>query len=37
MKLHVAAYRELADFAAERDMEMLVENYQWMESDPNSV
>ena len=37
MKLHVAAYRELADFAAERDMKMLVENYQWMESDPNSV
>lgn len=37
MKLHVAAYRELTDFAAERDMEMLVENYQWMESDPNSV
>jgi len=37
MKLHIAAYRELADFAAERDMEMLVENYQWMESDPNSV
>lgn len=37
MRLHVSAYRELADFAAERDMQMLVENYQWMESDPNSV
>lgn len=37
MSRHVAAYRELADFAAERDMQMLVENYQWMESDPNSV
>ncbi|MDA0587032.1 MAG: TIM barrel protein [Planctomycetota bacterium] len=37
MTLHIAAYRELADFAAERDMKMLVENYQWMESDPNSV
>jgi hypothetical protein len=37
MKLHVAACRELADFAAERDMRMLVENYQWMESDPQSV
>lgn len=37
MKLHVSAYRELADFAAERNVQMLVENFGWMESDPNSV
>lgn len=37
MKIHVASYRELADYAAERNVEMLVENYGWMESDPKSV
>jgi hypothetical protein len=37
MKRHVAAYRELADYAAERKVRMLVENYAWMESDPESV
>ena len=37
MKLHVAAYRELADYADDRKVQMLVENYGWMESDPDSV
>jgi hypothetical protein len=34
---HVAAYQELANYAAERNVEMLVENYGWMESDADSV
>lgn len=37
MKRHVAAYWELADYAAERNVRMLVENYGWMESDSASV
>jgi sugar phosphate isomerase/epimerase len=37
MQLHVAAYRELADYAAPRNIQMLVENYRWMQSEPNSV
>jgi len=37
MKIHVASYRELADYAASRDVQMLVENFGWMDSDPNSV
>jgi hypothetical protein len=37
MKIHVASYQELADYAAKRNVEMLVENYAWMESDPESV
>jgi hypothetical protein len=37
MAIHVASYRELADYAAERNIQMLVENYGWMESDPESV
>ena len=37
MTIHVASYRELADYAAERDVTMAVENYAWMESDPHSV
>lgn len=37
MAIHVASYRELADYAAERNVQMLVENYAWMESDPQSV
>jgi hypothetical protein len=36
-EVHVASYRELADFAAERKVQMLVENYGWMEADPRSV
>jgi hypothetical protein len=37
MKRHVAAYRRLADYAAKRGVRMLVENYGWMEDDPDSV
>jgi hypothetical protein len=37
MKIDVASYRELADYGAERNVRLLVENYLWMESDPQSV
>jgi len=37
MKIHVASYRELADYAGERKIQMLVENFGWMEDDPRSV
>ncbi len=37
MNIHVASYQELADYAAERNVEMLVENYGWMQGDPESV
>ncbi len=37
MKIHVDSYRRLCDYAAERNVEMLVENFGWMESDPDSV
>jgi hypothetical protein len=37
MQIHVASYRELADYAAERRVQMLVENYGWMQGDPDSV
>jgi hypothetical protein len=37
MRLHVESYRELADYAAGRGVQMLVENYGWMQADPDSV
>ncbi len=37
MALHVASYRELCDYAAQRKIQMLVENFGWMQSDPDSV
>ena len=37
MEIHVAAYRELADYAATCDVTMLVENYGWMQDNPRSV
>lgn len=37
MAIHVAGYRDLADYAEKRNIQMLVENYGWMESDPQSV
>lgn len=37
MEIHVASYRELADYAAGRGIQMLVENYGWMQADPESV
>ena len=36
-KTYINSYRELIDYAGERDVEMLVENFGWMQSDPNSV
>ena len=37
IKIHVASYQELADYAAKCNVQMLVENYGWMQGDPNSV
>ena len=37
MTIHVASYRELADHAADKNIQILVENFGWMESDRNSV
>lgn len=37
MKIHVDSYRELADYGAERSVRLLVENYGWMENDPQSI
>ena len=37
MKIHVASYRRLADFAAKHKVQMLVENFGWMQGDPESV
>ena len=35
--IHVDSYRRLAEYAAKHKIAMLVENYGWMQSDPNSV
>jgi hypothetical protein len=37
MQLHVASYRELAGYAAEKNIELLVENFGWMQGDADSV
>jgi hypothetical protein len=37
MKLHVQAYHELIDYAGERNIVVLVENFGWMMKDPNSM
>ena len=37
MEIHVAGYRRLAEYAAKRNVQMLVENYGWMDGDPDSV
>ncbi len=37
MKIHVASYRELCEYGAERNVQLLVENYGWMQNDPESV
>ncbi len=34
---HIAAYQELAEYAKKKNVQMLVENYGWMETDPQSV
>ncbi|QDT93119.1 sugar phosphate isomerase/epimerase family protein [Gimesia algae] len=37
MKIHVDSYRELCEYGAEGNVQLLVENYGWMQSDPCSV
>lgn len=37
MKIHIASYRELCEYGAERNVQLLVENYGWMQNDPESV
>lgn len=37
LQLLVESFRELADYAGERGIEVLVENFGWMQDDPNSV
>jgi len=37
MDLHVAAYKELIDYAGERGITLLIENFGWMMDDPDSV
>ncbi|MCA9015634.1 MAG: TIM barrel protein [Planctomycetaceae bacterium] len=37
MKIHIASYRELCDYGAARNVQLLVENYGWMQNDPASV
>jgi hypothetical protein len=33
----IEGFRELADYAAPRQIQVLVENYGWMETDPDSI
>lgn len=37
LDIHIASYRELCDYAASRNVQLLVENFGWMQADPNSV
>ena len=37
MAIHVASYQELCDYAAGRNVQLLVENFGWMQSDSSSV
>ena len=37
MAIHVASYQELCDYAAERKVQLLVENFGWMQAEPDSV
>lgn len=37
MAVYVAGYRELAEYAAKLDVQLLVENYSWLEDSPDSV
>lgn len=37
MKLHVQAYHELIDYAGEKDIIVLVENFGWMMKNPDSM
>ncbi len=37
LTIHVDSYRRLADHAEKRGVRMLVENYGWMQADPDSI
>lgn len=37
MRLHVASYQQLADYAADRGIQILIENFGWMQDNPQSV
>jgi hypothetical protein len=37
MRLYVDGYRELADYAAQRNITMLVENWGWMQGDADAI
>jgi Xylose isomerase-like TIM barrel len=37
LSIHVASYRELADHALSRGVQMLVENFGWMETEAGSI
>ncbi len=37
MKIYVDSYKELCEYAAKKDVQLLVENFGWMQSDADSV
>jgi hypothetical protein len=37
MAIHVASYQELCDYGAKRDVQLLVENFGWMQANCDSV
>lgn len=37
MASHVASYRELIEYAAPRKVQLLVENFGWMQADPDAI
>lgn len=37
MKRHIGAFRELIDYAGQKEVTLLIENFGWMMSDPDSV
>ena len=37
MRFYIESYRQLADYAGERGITMLVENWGWMQDDPNAI
>ena len=36
-KRHISSYQELCDYAADKNVQLLVENFGWMQNDPDSV
>ena len=37
MAFYVAGYQELCDYAADRNVQLLIENFGWMQNDPQSI